>query len=67
MTPSVIPSPSAFAEIIESAGGVMEKTRRSLAQIQEINNSNLNYIIVTHENDLHLLQDVIKANISMYN
>lgn len=67
MTPSVIPSPFAFSEIIESAGGVMDKTRRSLAQIQEMNsNGKINYIIVTHENDLHLLDDVIKANISAY-
>lgn len=64
VTPSVIPSPSAIAEIIESAGGTMEKTRRSIAQIQELNAGKLNYIIVTHENDLHLLSDVLHANIS---
>lgn len=64
VTPSVIPSPSAMAEIIESAGGAMEKTRRTVAQIQEMNAGKLNYIIVTHENDLHLLSDVLRANIS---
>ncbi|XP_011867303.1 PREDICTED: PAX-interacting protein 1 [Vollenhovia emeryi] len=66
VTPSVIPSPSAIAEIIESAGGVMEKTRRSVAQIQEMNAGKLSYIIVTHDNDLHLLSDVLRANISVY-
>ncbi|XP_072744675.1 uncharacterized protein Ptip [Anoplolepis gracilipes] len=66
VTPSVIPSPSAMAEIIESAGGTMEKTRRTVAQIQEMNTGKLNYIIITHENDLHLLSDVLRANISVY-
>ncbi|KAL6428266.1 hypothetical protein ACFW04_008524 [Cataglyphis niger] len=66
VTPSVVPSPSAMAEIIESAGGTMEKTRRTVAQIQEMNAGKLNYIIVTHENDLHLLSDVLRANINVY-
>ena len=65
VTPGVIPSPSAMAEIIESAGGTIEKTRRSLAQIQEINsNGKLDYIIICVENDLHLLADVLRAEIS---
>lgn len=42
----------------------MEKARRSLIQIQEMNSNKLTYIIVTHENDLHLLTDVLRANIS---
>lgn len=66
VTPSVIPSPSALAEIIESAGGTTEKTRRSLSQIQELNSTKLNYVIVTHENDLHLLADVLRANINVF-
>lgn len=63
VTPSVVPAPSAFAEIIESAGGTFEKTRRSLAQIQEINATKVNYIIITQANDLHLLSDVLRANV----
>ena len=55
-----------MAEIIESAGGTMEKTRRSLAQIQEMNNGKLDYIIITIENDLHLLADVLRVEISKY-
>lgn len=66
VTPSVIPAPSAIAEIIESAGGTMEKTRRPIAQIQEMNAGKLTYIIVTHDNDLHLLSDVLRANINVY-
>ncbi|KAF3426357.1 hypothetical protein E2986_06497 [Frieseomelitta varia] len=66
VTPSVIPSPPAIAEIIESAGGTMEKTRRSIAQIQEMNSNKLTYIIITHENDLHLLSDVLRVNISVF-
>ncbi|XP_063980261.1 PAX-interacting protein 1 [Diachasmimorpha longicaudata] len=67
VTPSVVPSPTAFSEIIESAGGTMEKSRRSLVQIQEMNSGGkLNYIIVTQENDLHLLADVLQANILVF-
>lgn len=55
-----------MAEIIESAGGTTEKTRRSLAQIQEMNSGKLDYIIITIENDLHLLADVIRAEISKF-
>lgn len=66
MTPSVVPSPSAFAEIVESAGGSFEKTRRSVAQIQEMNGSKINYVIVTHDSDLHLLADVLRADISKF-
>uniref|UniRef100_A0A0C9PRK5 PAX-interacting protein 1 n=1 Tax=Fopius arisanus TaxID=64838 RepID=A0A0C9PRK5_9HYME len=67
VTPSVVPSPTAFSEIIESAGGTMEKCRRSLVQIQEMNSGGkLNYIIVTQENDLHLLADVLQANINVF-
>jgi len=62
-----VPSPSAMADIIESAGGTMEKTRRSLSQIQEMNSDGkLDYIIIAVENDLHLLADVIRAEISKY-
>ncbi len=62
-----MPSPSAMADIIESAGGTMEKTRRSLSQIQEMNSDGkLDYIIIAVENDLHLLADVIRAEISKY-
>lgn len=54
-----------MAEIIESAGGTMEKTRRSLVHIQEMNsNGKLDYIIMTVETDLHLLADVLRAEIS---
>lgn len=62
-TPSTVPSPSSLSEIIESAGGVMEKTRKSIAQIQELNSTKMTYFIITRECDLHLVQDVIQANI----
>ena len=66
VTPSVVPSPPAIAEIIDSAGGTVEKTRRSVAQIQELNSNKLTYIVVSHDNDLHLLSDVLRANISVF-
>lgn len=56
----------AFAEIIESAGGIMEKTRRSLVQIQEMNSTKINYMIITQDNDIHLLTDCTRANIREY-
>lgn len=62
-----MPSLSAMTDIIESAGGTVEKQRRSLSQIQEINSDGkLDYIIIAVENDLHLLADVIRADMSKY-
>lgn len=61
VTPSVFPSKRALVELIQSCGGVVERTRRSSAQIEATNASApYSYIIVTHENDLHLVADLLK-------
>ncbi|KAK9506186.1 hypothetical protein O3M35_008167 [Rhynocoris fuscipes] len=64
ITPGVIPSRSALIEMIQCAGGTVEKQRKSLKQIQELDPTN--YIIITVNNDFHLVSDVIRANIGVY-
>jgi PAX-interacting protein 1 len=66
MTPGVVPSPSVLADIIESAGGKVEKNRRSLKTIQEANQKEYSYFVITVANDLHLLRDLIKCEIGKY-
>jgi PAX-interacting protein 1 len=65
-TPGVVPSPSVLADIIESAGGKVEKNRRSLKTIQEANQKEYSYFVITVANDLHLLRDLIKCEIGKY-
>lgn len=61
VTPSVIPSRKIVVELIEHCGGVVERVRRNLVQIEGTNaNSPYSYIIITHANDLHLIGDLFK-------
>lgn len=61
VTPSVFPSKKLVVELIQSCGGVVERIRRSSAQIDATSvNSPYSYFIVTHENDLHLVADLLK-------
>lgn len=61
VTPSVIPSKKMVVELIQNCGGVVERIRRSAAQIEATNiNSPYSYLIITHENDLHLVADLLK-------
>lgn len=61
ITPSVFPSAKEIKEIIELAGGTVESKRRSLQQIESANaNVPCSYIILTVENDLHLVYDCLK-------
>lgn len=64
ITPGVIPSRSALTEMVICAGGIVEKQRKSLKQIQELDSNS--YIIITVSNDFHLVSDVIRANIGIY-
>jgi PAX-interacting protein 1 len=66
ITPGVIPSPSVLADVIESAGGKVEKHRRSLKSIQELNQKEYTYFVITVGNDLHLLRDLIRNEIGKY-
>lgn len=63
MTPGIIPSPSALADVIECAGGKVEKHRRSHKAIQEANQKEYSYFVITVGNDLHLLRDLLKCDI----
>jgi PAX-interacting protein 1 len=67
ITPGVIPSPSALADVIECAGGKVEKHRRSHKAIQEANQKEYSYFVITVGNDLHLLRDLIKCDIGVFN
>lgn len=61
ITPSVYPNKKFLTELVHLCGGVVEKCRRSAAQIEATNlNSPYSYIILTHENDLHLVADLLK-------
>lgn len=61
VTPSVVPRKKELIELIECSGGMVEKNRRTLAQIEATNvNSPYSYVILTHENDLHLVADLLK-------
>lgn len=61
VTPGVT-RPSAFVirQVIESAGGTVEKQRRSLRSIQEFEPNT--YIVVASNNDLHLVADLIRVS-----
>lgn len=61
ITPSVFPSRRILSELITCSGGVVEKIRRSAAQIEATNTTSpYSYFIITHENDLHLVADLLK-------
>lgn len=58
ITPGTIPSPTALRGIIESAGGTVEKQRRSLKSIQEMKPRT--YLPIACSGDLHLVADLIQ-------
>lgn len=61
VTPSVVPSRKVVSELIQACGGVVERIRRSSAQIEATNaNSPYSYFIVTQEDDLHLVADLLR-------
>ncbi|KAF6207670.1 hypothetical protein GE061_016117 [Apolygus lucorum] len=64
ITPGVMPARSALTEMIQCAGGTVEKQRKSLKHIQELDPNT--YIVVTIANDFHLVSDIIRANIPVY-
>lgn len=60
VTPGVSrPSVHVIRQIIESAGGNVEKQRRSLRSIQELELNT--YIVITCNNDLHLVADLVRS------
>ena len=56
--------------VIEASGGTVEtRRRRDVTQIKECNpkGQEPSYIIISCEHDLHLVADVLKAKIGIYN
>ena len=70
LTPTIEPSWKKLKLVIESAGGKLEQTRRwDLEKIREANDnpkSPPTYIIITCEHDLHLVMDVLKAELPIF-
>lgn len=61
ITPGVTrPSVFVVRQIVESAGGIVEKQRRSLRAIQELESNT--YIVIANNNDLHLVADLIRSS-----
>lgn len=59
VTPGVTrPSVFIVRQVIESAGGTVEKQRRSLRAIREL--GPYTYIVITCNNDLHLVDDLVR-------
>jgi len=70
VTPGVKPSYKIIHNIVEAAGGSVDsRRRRSVPQIKELNKNKdqPSYLIITCEDDLHIVQDVLKAKIGVYN
>jgi PAX-interacting protein 1 len=69
LTPSVEPNWKQLKLVIENSGGTVENVRRrSVEQIREANGGKADprYIIITCEQDLHLVTDVLKAKMGIY-
>jgi len=70
LTPSIKPHWRQLRRVVESAGGRVEMPpRRSLSQIRRANEegNDPTYIIVTCQHDLHLVEDVLKAKMGVFN
>ena len=63
MTPNVEPSRKALTELISLCSGQVEKQRRSVKAIQELNKVTQTYIVISCYNDLALIADVFRAKI----
>lgn len=63
MTPSVFPSRKDLAEMVELSGGRVEKQRRSVKAIKELNSIAPTYFVVSCFDDLQLISDLFRAKI----
>jgi len=67
VTPNVLPSLQVLTDMITFSGGRVENSRRSVEEIGQMNRSgNVNYIIITCEQDIVLVMDVLKAKLGVY-
>ena len=71
LTPSIQPSWKKLKLVIECAGGKVENRRRkNVDEIRTLNAANADspvYLIITCEHDLHIVTDVLKAKIGIFN
>jgi len=69
ITPSVQPCLKVLTNIITYSGGRVENRRRKTTeQMKEINSGgSVNYIIITCEEDIHLVTDVLRAKLGVFN
>lgn len=70
LTPSITPSWKKLKLVIEAAGGrVDNRRRRDIDQIRELNKPDADpvYLIISCEHDLHIVADVLKAKIGIFN
>ena len=70
LTPSIHPSWKKLKQVIEAAGGQVDnRRRRNVEQIRELNKPDRDpiYLIITCEHDLHIVADVLKAKIGIFN
>ena len=70
LTPSINPSWKKLKQVIEAAGGhVDQRRRKNVDQIREVNKPDKDpvYLIITCEHDLHIVADVLKAKIGIFN
>lgn len=66
MTPGVFPARSALAEMVELSGGRVEKQRRSVRAIRELNSITPTYFVVSCFKDLALIADIFRAKIGTF-
>merc|ERR1719471_450771 len=69
LTPSVEPSMQVLTAIITASGGRVENRRRKTTdQMKEFNSGgSVNYIVITCEEDIHLVTDVLRAKLGVFN
>lgn len=61
LTPCIVPGRNAMREMIEYAGGSVDRQRRSLKFMQE--QEPLSYFIIAVPKDYHLVADVLRSNL----
>lgn len=66
MTPNVVPSRKALGELVILSGGQVEKQRRSVKAIQELNKLTQTYIVISCYNDLALIADIFRAKLGKH-
>jgi PAX-interacting protein 1 len=70
LTPSISPPWRDLKRVIEHAGGAVDnKRRKTVEEISQLNRPGQDptYLLITCEHDLHIVADVLKAKIGVYN